>query len=58
MKSELVKLIPIAGANAKPCLLGVTMPICVLEGVIGYAFFNNFTVFVDRLSGTMTFIMN
>ena len=28
------------------------------EGVIGYDFFNNFTVVVDRLGGTMTFVKN
>ena len=28
------------------------------EGVIGYDFFNNFTVVVDRLGGKMTFVKN
>ena len=28
------------------------------EGVIGYDFFNNFTVVIDRLGGKMTFIKN
>ena len=28
------------------------------EGVIGYDFFNNFTVAVDRIGGTMTFVKN
>ena len=28
------------------------------EGVIGYDFFNNFTVVIDRIGGTMTFVKN
>jgi hypothetical protein len=29
---------------------------CLVEGVIGYDFFNNFTLVVDRLGGKMTFV--
>ena len=28
------------------------------EGVIGYDFFNNFTVVIDRVGGEMTFVRN
>ena len=56
MKSELVKQVPIAWTNADSCLLGVTMPMCLVEGVIGYDFFTNFTLVVDRLGGKMTFV--
>ena len=58
MKSELVKQVPIAGANAKPCLLGMTMLMRVNEGIVGHDFFANFTIVVDRLGGKMTFVKN
>ena len=56
MKSELVKQVLIAWTNADSCLLGVTMPMCLVEGVRGYDFFANFTLVVDRLGGKMTFV--
>ena len=56
MKSELVKQVPIARTNAKPRLLGVMIPMCVHEGVIGYDMFANFIVAIDRVGEKMAFV--
>ena len=59
MTFKLVKKVPIVEIDGKKCFLGNAKDnpeFVPSEGVIGYDFFNNFTVFIDRLGGKMVFV--